>query len=118
MKKDNELTVAEKDCVMTSSEEDMVDLKSFVNEKLQFMSERGLEQLIGDESVTVEEIVSGNLVAVSGHIVESGGTVEAEVDQGRTTSVCPGLTSSANVEGSICEVFSHERDEVYRLLRE
>ena len=46
VEKDRELTVADKDCVMTSSEEDMDDLNAFVNEKLQFMSEQGLEQLV------------------------------------------------------------------------
>ena len=107
VQKDQELTVAEKDCVMTSSEEDMDDLNSFVNEKLQFVTEKGLEQLVGDESVNVEEILSENV-----------GTVGPEIDQGRTTSVFPGLTSSANVEGSSCEVSFHERDEVDRILRE
>ena len=107
MSGDHELTVAERGCVMTSSEEDTDDLNAFVNEKLQFMTEKGLEQRVGDESVNVEEILSGNV-----------GIVEPEVEQGKTTSVCPGLTSSANVEGSSCEVFSHERDEVDRILRE
>ena len=118
VEKDHELTVAEKDCVMTSSEEDMDDLNAFVNEKLRFMSEQGLEQLVGDESMNVEEVLGGNLAVVSSHIVETGGTVGPEVDQGRTASVCPGFTSSGNVEGSNCEVFSHGRDEVDRLLRE
>ena len=107
VEKDHELTHAEKDCVMTSNEEDMDDLNVFVNEELQFLTEKGLEQLVGDESVNVEEILSGNV-----------GIVGPEVDQGRTTSVCPGLTASANVEGSSCEVFSHELDEVDRILRE
>ena len=103
---------------MSSSEEEMDDLNVFVNEKLQFMSEQGLEQLVGDESVNVEEKLRGNLAAVSGHVVESEGTVGPRVDQGRATSVCPVLTSSANVEGSSCEVVSGECDEVDRLLRE
>ena len=38
VEKDHELTVAERDCVMTSSEEDMDDLNAFVSERLQFMS--------------------------------------------------------------------------------
>ena len=115
--KDHELTIAEKDCVMTSSEEDMDDLNAFVNEKLQFMTENGLEQLVGDESVNVGEILSGNLTAVSAHIVGSEGTVGPEVNQGRTTAVCPGLTPSANVDRSSCEEF-RERDELGRILRE
>ena len=98
----------------------MDDLNAFVNEKLHFLSDNCLEQLVGDENVNVEEILSGNLAAVSGHIVEFEveGTVVPEVDQGRTTFVCPGLTSSANVEGISCEVFSRERDEVDGILRE
>ena len=116
--KDHELTIAEKDCVMTSNEEDMDDLNAFVNEKLHFLREKGLEQLVGDESVNVEEILSENVATVSGHIVGYEGTVAAEVDQGRTTSVCPGLTPSANVEGSSCEVSFQERNEVDRILRE
>ena len=105
LQEDHELTIAEKDCVLTSSEEDMDDLNAFVDERLQFLSERGLEQLVGDGSVNVEEILSGNLAAVSSQIVESGGAIGPEVDQGRVTSVCPGLTSSADVEGSRCEVY-------------
>ena len=46
VQKDHELTVAEKDCVMTSSEEDMDDLNAFVSEKLQFMTERGWSSLL------------------------------------------------------------------------
>ena len=103
---------------MTSSEEDIDDLNAFVNEKLQFMSEQGLEQLVGDESMNVEEVLSGNLAAVSSHNVESKGTVGLEVDQGSTKSVCPGLTSNANVEEGSCEVLSRERDEMDRILRE
>ena len=51
VQKDHELAITEKDCVLTSSQEDMDDLNTFVNEKLQFMMEKGLEQLFGDESV-------------------------------------------------------------------
>ena len=118
VQKDHELTIAEKDCVLTISEEDMDDLNAFVDERLQFLSEQGLEQLVGDESVNVEEMLSGNLAAVRSQSVESGGTVELEVDQGRAMSVCPGLTSSADVEGSRCEVFARGRDELDRLLRD
>ena len=115
---DHELNIAEKDCVLTSTGEDMDDLHAFVDERLQFLSEQGLEQLVGDGSVNVEEILSGNLAAVSSQIVESGGTIGPEVDQGRATSVCPGLTSSADVEGSRCEVFSRGRDQLDRILRD
>ena len=103
---------------MTSSEEDLDDLSAFVDERLQFLSEQRLEQLVRDESVNVEEILSGNLAAVSSQVVESGETVGPEVDQGRTTSLCPGLTSSADVEGSRCEVFSRGRDKLDKILRD
>ena len=66
--------------------------------------------------MNVVEILSGTVAAVSGHIVGYEGTVGLEVDQGKTTSVYPGLTPSANVEGSGCEVSFHERDEVDRIL--
>ena len=118
VQKDHELTVAEKDCLMTSNEVDMDNLSAIVNEKLQFMTEKGLEQLVGDESVNVEEIISGNVATVSGHIVGYEGTVGPKVDQGRTAAVCSCLTPSANVEGSSCEVSFHEPDEVDRILRE
>ena len=90
--KNHGLTVAENDCVMKSSEKDMDDLNAFVNEKLQFMTEKGLEQLVGDESVNVEEILSGIIATVGDHIVGCEGSVGPEADQGRATSVCPGLT--------------------------
>ena len=84
VEKDRELTIAEKDCVMTSSEEEMDDLNAFVNEKLQFMSEQCLEQLVGDESMNVEEVLSGGV-----GIGEHGG------DTGQ--SVCPNLTIGGGV---------------------
>ena len=118
VQKVHELTIAGKYCVLTSSEEDMDDLNAFVDERLQFLSEQGLEQLVGDESVNVEEVLSGNLAAVSSQIVESGETVGPDVDQGRVTSVCPGLTSSADVERSRCEVFSRGDNELDRILRD
>ena len=46
------------------------------------------------------------------------GTFGPGIHQGITTSVCTGLTSSANVEGSDYEVSFRERDEVDRILRE
>ena len=57
-------------------------------------------------------MLSGNLAAVSSKIVESGGVVGPEVDQGRAMSVCPDLTYSVDVEGSRCEVFARGRDEL------
>ena len=95
-----DLTVAEKDCVETSSEEDGDDLNAFVDEKLRLMAEEGLEQFVGDESVNVEEILGGSVAAVSSHIVDDEGTVRAGIDQGITTSVCPVLTPSIVKEAS------------------
>ena len=118
VQRDHESTIGEQDCVMASSEEDMDDLNAFVNEKLQFMTEKCLEQLVGDESVNVEEILGGNVASFSDHVVGSERTDGLEVGEGRKTFVCPGLTSIANVEGSSCEMFPYERDEVDRLLRE
>ena len=116
--KDHQLTLVEKYCVMTSSEEDMDDLNAFGNDKLQFMTEKGLEQLVGDGSTNLEEILCGSVAAVSGANVGSVGNVGTEeIDRDRT-SVCIGLTPSGNVEASGYEVSSHERDEVDKILRE
>ena len=53
---DRDLTTAENDCVMTSSDENVEDLSAFVTERLQCLSEGGVEELIGDSSVNVEKI--------------------------------------------------------------
>ena len=82
------------------------------------MTEKCLEQLDRDESVNVEEILGGNVATVSGHIVGCEEIVGLEIGQGTTRSVCPSLTPSANLEGSVCEASFHERDEVDRILRE
>ena len=117
--KDHYLTIAEKDCVMTSSEEDMDDLNAFVNEKLQFMTAKCLEQLVGDGSMNIEDTLYGSVAAVSGLNVGSVGNVGTEeFDWARTTSLCPGSTLSGNLEAIGCEVSSHERDELDRFLRE
>ena len=76
----------------------MDDLNAFVVEKLQSMAEKGWEQIVGDENVNVEEILSGNVAAVSSHIMASEGTVGLEVGEGRTASVCPGLTFGGDVD--------------------
>ena len=57
---DRELTRAEKDCVLTSSDEDVEDLSAFVTERLQCLGEEGVENLIGSESMNVEEILCGS----------------------------------------------------------
>ena len=82
------------------------------------MTERGLEQLVGDESMNVEEVLSGNLTAASSHIVGQEGSVGREVNQGRAESVCPGLTSSVNVHGISGGVFYEGRDERGGVLQE
>ena len=118
VQKDHDLTVAEKDCMMTSSEEDMYDLNTLVNGKLQLMTEKTLEQFVGDESINEEEILCGSVAAVSGPNVGSVGNVGTEeVDCGKTTSVCPSLTPGGKMEASGCEVSSHEREEVDRILQ-
>ena len=43
------LTVAEKDCVLTSSDEDVEDLGAFVTERLQCLGEESVGKLIGGE---------------------------------------------------------------------
>ena len=78
LQKDHYLTIAEKDCVMTSSEEDMDDLNAFVNEKLQFMTAKCSEQLVGDGSLNIENILYGSVAAVSGLNVTSVGNVGTE----------------------------------------
>ena len=51
---DRNLTVVEKDCVSTSSDDDLEDLNAFVTERLQFLSEGSVEKLIGEAKVDVE----------------------------------------------------------------
>ena len=41
------LTVAEKDCVLTSSDDDVEDLSAFVADRLQCLSKGSVEKLIG-----------------------------------------------------------------------
>ena len=58
---DRELTMAEKDCVLTSSDEDVEDFSAFVTERLQCLGEEGVENLIGSECMNVEEILCGSV---------------------------------------------------------
>ena len=58
---DCNLTFAEKDCVLTSGDDDVEDLSAFVAERLQCLSGGSVEKLIGDECVYVEENVCGNV---------------------------------------------------------
>ena len=59
------LTLAECDCFMTSSEEVGEALNNFVNEKLKFLCERSLEQAVGNGSLIVEEVLRGNVDAAA-----------------------------------------------------
>ena len=85
VEKDHELTVAEKDCVLTSSDDDEEDLSAFVAERLQCLSEGSVEKMIGEECMNVEEILCGNVG------VEGGAGDKRQ-------SVCPDVTISGNVD--------------------
>ena len=82
---DRNLTMAEKDCVLTSSDDEVEDLSAFVAERLQCLSEGSVEKLIGEECVNVEEILSGG-VGIGG---EDGGN--------QRQSVCPNVTIGGDV---------------------
>ena len=67
----------------------------------------------------MKEIFCGDIAAVNCPNLGSVGDARTEeVDHGRSTSVCQGLTPSGNMEASSCEVSSRERYEVYSVLRE
>ena len=96
---DLDLTVAEKDCVLTSSDDDVEDLSAFVTERLQRLSAVSVEKVIGDESVNVEEIPCGSVAPVESPNVGSVGNVGTEeIDRGRTTSVCPNEGHGGDVD--------------------
>ena len=79
------LTMAEKDCVLTSSDDDVQDLSAFVAERLHCLSERSVEKLIGEECVNVEEILCGS----DGIGEKDGGN--------QRPSVCPNVTIGGDV---------------------
>ena len=54
---DRHLPMAEKGCVLTSSDDDVEDLSAFVAKRLQCLSEGSVEKWIGDECLNVEEIL-------------------------------------------------------------
>ena len=85
VEKDHELTIAEKDCVLTSSDDDIEDLSAFVAERLQCLSEGSVEKLIMEECVNVEEILCGDV-----GVEKDGG--------GKSQSVCPDVTTGENVD--------------------
>ena len=81
---DRSLTIAEKDCVLTSSDDDVEDLSAFVTERLQCLSDGGVGELVGDESVN-GEFLRGN--------------VDVEEDgSDRRQSVCPNVTIGGDVQ--------------------
>ena len=75
VEKDQELTVAEKDCVLTSNDDEVGDLSAFVAERLQSLSEGSVEKFIGGECVNVE-ILRGNV-----GVEEEGGGERHSVGQ-------------------------------------
>ena len=85
-KEDLNLTMAEKDCVLTSSVDDVEDLSAFVAERLQCLGEGSVEKLIGEECVNMEEILCGGV----GIGEEDGGD--------KRQSVCPGVTIGGDVD--------------------
>ena len=97
---DRNLTIAEKDCVLTSSDDDVED---FSAERLQCLSEGSVERLIGEECVNVEEILCGDV-----GVGEDGGD--------KKQSVCPDVTIGGDVDVDDRR-FSPDM-EVDRILRE
>ena len=95
--------MAEKDCVLTSSDDDVEDLSAFVTERLQCLSEGSVEKLTGVESVNVEEILCGDVVV--------------KIDGGdKRQSVRPNLTIGGDVDVDDRK-FSPDA-EINRILRE
>ena len=82
---DRNLTSAEKDCVLTSVDDDVEDLSASVAERLQCLNEGNVEKLIEDECVNVEEILCGNI------------GVEEESEEKRQ-SVCPNVAIGGDVD--------------------
>ena len=100
---DSDLTLVEKDCVVTSSDDDVEGLSAFVTERLQCLSEGSVAKLIGDGSVNVEEILCGGV-----GIGEDGG--------GKGQSVCLNVTPGGDVGTDVIKYSSGE--ETDRILRE
>ena len=101
VEKVQELTVAEKDCVLTSSDDGVEDLSAFVAKRLQSLSEGSVEKFIGEECVNVEEILRGNV-----GVEEKGG--------GERQSVCQNVPVGGNDDD---RRFS-PNEETNRILRE
>ena len=58
---DRNLTMAEKDCALTSGDDDVEDLSAFVNERLRCSRQGSVEKLMVDETVNLEEILCENV---------------------------------------------------------
>ena len=101
---DCNLTTAEKNCVLTSSDDDVEDLSAFVAERLQCLSEWSMEKLIGEECVNVEEILCGGV----GVGEEDGGD--------KRQSVCPDVTIGGGVD--VGDRRFSPNAEINRILRE
>ena len=104
VEKDHELAVAERDCVLTSSDDDVDNLSAFVAERLQCLSEGSVEKLIGEECMNVDENLCGGV----GIGEEDGGD--------KRRSVCPGVTNGGDVDVGDRR-FSPDA-EINRILRE
>ena len=81
---DCDLTMAEKECVLTGSEEDVENLSALVAERLQCLGEGSVEKLIGEDCVNVEDILCGSV-----GIGEDGG--------GNRQSVCPNVFPGGDI---------------------
>ena len=81
---DRNFAMVEKDCVLTSSDDDVEDLSAFVAERLQCLSEGSVEKLLGEECRKAEEIMCGDVGAE-----KCGG--------GKSQSVCPDATTGGDV---------------------
>ena len=84
---DRNLTMAERDFVLTSSVDDVEDLSAFVVERLQCLSEGSVEKLIGEECVNLKEILCGDV-----------GDEENGGDKRQRQSVCLDVTIGGDVD--------------------
>ena len=100
---ERDLTMAEKDRVLTSSDNDVDDFSAFVAERLQCLSEWSVEKLIAEGSVNVAEILCERV-----GIGEDGG--------GNRQSVCPNVTPDEDVGTDVIKYSSGE--ETDRFIRE
>ena len=101
--KRRDLTMAEKDRVLTSSDNDVDDFSAFVAEKTTMLSEWSVEKLIAEGSVNVAEILCERV-----GIGEDGG--------GNRQSVCPNVTPDEDVGTDVIKYSSGE--ETDRFIRE